>query len=40
MDNNIVYSIDDFQFGTLPEYLTANNKDFIPRYKSERMRIF
>ena len=35
MDKNIVYSIDDFQFRTLPEYLTANNKEFLPREKSE-----
>ena len=40
MDKNTVYTIDDFQFGTLPEYLTASNKDLLPRYKSERMRRF
>jgi hypothetical protein len=40
MDKNTLYSIDDFRFGTLPEYLTANNKDLLPRCKSERMRRF
>ena len=40
MDKNTLYSIDDFQFGTLPEYLTASNKELLPRYKSERMRRF
>ena len=38
MDNNTIYSIDDFHFRTLPEYLTPNNKDYIPRERSEILR--